>query len=450
MTVRPRLLAFAAAAALAALPPGLAGASPSEQDAVALTLELALELAEKTDPGLAAAAESAIAASERARAAGRYWLPSLGLESVWTRTDVPARVFSQKLNRGELRAGDLALGNLNAPGADTHLETTLGLRIPLDLSGTRRAGAARSRAEADAVAERARSTRGDLRLAVASGFHAAAAADRELAAAESSLGAARGLEEEARARYELGAALASDWLKARSRRRQREVEREKARSEGDFRRTRLRSLIGWQSDRSLRLEQPQAPPREEHALEGWIRSGLSSSPEVAAARATARAAGEALRAERLAALPALEAAGAAQDDRARFSGGARSASFLLQMRWSVFDPARRFRTAAAGADRASAQAARTAAEQAVRLAVEARWRDLRLAWLSADAAREDRTDGAEVFRVARERWLAGKAPLGDALDAESELAAASAAEARAGAAVAAAFAALERAAGAIP
>jgi outer membrane protein TolC len=450
LTVRAVVLALAAAAALAALPPGLARASPSEQEAVALTLELALELAEKTDPGLAAAAESALAASERARAAERYWLPSLTFDAVWARTDVPARVFSQKLNRGELRAGDLALGNLNAPDADSHLESTLGLRVSLDLSGTLRAGAARSRAEADAVAERARSARGDLRLAVASAFHAVAAAERELAAAESALGAARGLEEEARARHELGAALASDWLKARSRRRQREVERARAASEADFRRTRLRSLIGWDPDRPLRVEEPPLPPRAEQALEAWIRRGLSSSPEIAAAGAAARAAGEALRAERRAVLPSLEAAGGAQDDRAGFSGGARSASLLLQMRWSVFDPARRFRTAAAGADRASAQAARAAAEQAVRLAVEARWRDLRLAWLSADAAREDRTDGAEVFRVARERWLAGKGPLGDALDAEGELAAASAAEARAGAAVAEALAALERAAGAIP
>lgn len=422
------------------------------QEPPPLTLAEAISLAERADPGLAAASEAARAASERARAAGRFWLPSVGLEAAWGRTDVPARVFAQKLNRRELSSEDLALGSLNRPGSDSNLETSLGARLPLDVSGTLRAAASRARAAAEAEGERARGARGDLRLAVTEVFHGVAAADREVEASEKSLEAARGLEREAQARRELGAALASDLLRARSRRRRREVEVARARSDSELLRSRLRSLLGWPSDRPLRLTASPAEDPEEpgDTLEEWTREALSGSPELAVARANALAAREALRVERLSALPSLEAAGSYQDDRAGFSRGAQSGSVALQLRWSLWDPARRFRTASAGAERAAADAAARAAEIATRLAVEARWRELRLARLAADAARADHADAGEVFRVARERWLAGKASMTDALDAESELARASAAEARAEAGVAAARAALERVAGASP
>jgi outer membrane protein TolC len=443
---RPSMVLRAAGAVLCVAGLALGQAPP---DPVPLTLAEAIVLAERADPELAAASEAALAASQRARAAGRFWFPSLGLDAVWARTDVPARVFAQKLNRGELDSGDLALESLNQPSADSNLETSLGLRLPLDVSGSLRASAARAGAAAEAEEERARAARGDLRLAVTTVFHAVAAAEREVAAAESSLEAAVGLERETQARHELGAALVSDLLKARSRRRRRDVEVARARSDAELRRARLRSLLGWPPGGPVQVEAAPATG-EERALEEWVREALSGSPEIGAARAGARAAREALRFERLSALPSLEAAGSVQDDRARFSGGAQSAAVALQLRWSLWDPARRFRTAAADAERASAEAAVNAAETAARLAVETRWRELRLARLAADAAREDRTDAGEVFRVARERWLAGKASMADTLDAESELAAASAAHARAEAGVAAARAALDRTAGAIP
>jgi outer membrane protein TolC len=119
----------------------------------------------------------------------------------------------------------------------------------------------------------------------------------------------------------------------------------------------------------------------------------------------------------------------------------------VRLHWALWDPARASRRAAAAAAALEAGAVQRSAADAVRLEVEARWRDLALARLEAEAAFEGRREAEEVYRVGRERWGAGKDSLADLLEAESADAAAEAAEARSAARIAVAVAALKRAAG---
>jgi outer membrane protein TolC len=153
------------------------------------------------------------------------------------------------------------------------------------------------------------------------------------------------------------------------------------------------------------------------------------------------------RRERASAWPALQAFGGYQDDRQASSGGKGSATVEVRLHWDLWDPARASRRAAAAAAARQAGESQRSTADAVRLDVEARWRDLALARLEAETAFEGRREAEEVYRVGRERWEAGKDALADLLEAESAVATAEAAEARSTAKIAVAVAALKRAVG---
>ena len=427
-----------------------AASAPATAQAATSPLSLAdaIRMARDASPEVAAARANAEAAAAQARSASLFWVPGLSLDSVWDRTNLPARAFAQKLNRGDFTASDFAVDRLNDPGYDSNLETAAGLRIPLDLFGTGRAGARAAQAGALAQSARARAAEDDTALETTRVYYGIIASDRAVAAAEKSLGAARELEQTISRRRDSGAALEADVLRVRTRRRLREVDLARSRSDAALARSRLRILLAWSVDRPIELSpEPQETSLPETSLAAWTERALVQSPEIAASAAAARMPAEMERRERASSWPALQAFGGYQDDRQASSGGKGSATVEVRLHWDLWDPARTSRRAAAAAAARQAGESQRSAADAVRLDVEARWRDLALARLEAESALEGRREAEEVYRVGRERWGAGKDSLADLLEAESAVAAAEAAEARSTANVAVAVAALKRAAG---
>jgi outer membrane protein TolC len=436
---------FMVALAFLASLPGTSSAQ-SPPGAAPLTLSEAMALAEANDAGLSADLLRARAAEEKSNAARLSRLPVLSLSSDWDRTSVPARVFAQKLNRGDFQANDFAIESLNSPGSDASLETVLGVRWQLDAFGVVAASAGEARAAAEEGSARAEGRRGDLRLAVTRVFFGILSADRLALASEKSVEAARELETATEARERAGAELTADLLRARSRRRQRETDLEHVRSAAELLRSRFRVLLGWASDRELVLD-PPAGDTSQRDLEEWLRRGFSTSPEIRAAEASVLGARESVRREQRSVFPSLFLSAGYQDNRLNFVGGHQSGSIDLRFSWDLFDPARRARAASERALFSAAESSRRAQLDAVRLRIEEAWRAERLARLDASTAEIGRREAEEAFRVIHERWLAGKALLSDALETEGALAAARAAEAAAQSAVAISEAALKRTAG---
>ena len=430
---------FAAAAALAAAIGISAGAPLSLPDAIAA--------ARAASPQVAAARARARSAEEQARAASLFWAPDLSLDSVWDRTEVPARAFAQKLDRGEFTGEDFALERLNNPGFDANLETSVGLRLPVDVFGAGRSGKRAAEASARAEDARARAAEADAEVETVRSYFGIVEADRGLAAAEKSLDAARELERSVTMRRDAGSALEADVLRVRTRRRQREVDAARARSQSELARSRLRVLLGWPPAAPVEISPAPDAGSSGLPLEQWLARADAASPELAAAGAVSDVSAALAQRERASARPALQLFGGWQDDRNRWENGRGSATVELRLHWALWDPARRAKNAAAADAARAAREGRRGAADAVRLEVEARWRDLQVARLEAAAALDGRREAEEVYRVARERWEAGKAALVDILDAESAAAAAESAQARGAARVAVAEAALKRAAG---
>ena len=139
-----------------ALGAALGGASAAPAEDIPVTLDEALALAEKANPELQAAAVRVEAQAARTESVRRMLWPRLGLTMSWSRMDLPAGVFANKLNSGEFTTADFDVAKLNDPNALSHLGTNLSLEVPIDVFGKvgNMAGAMAAYGEAAAAATR--------------------------------------------------------------------------------------------------------------------------------------------------------------------------------------------------------------------------------------------------------------------------------------------------------
>ena len=436
--------ALLAVLALLALP----AAGRGEAAPVRIGLGDALALAERQNPDLAAARAEAAAAGAGAAAARRAAWPRLGLSLGWSRTDVPSAAFAHKLDAGQFSAGDFSLPRLNDPAAVSYLGTALAVEAPLDPFGKTRAGtesaAARARSAGDAAGE----ARLDLRLQAAVAYRRAALARQAVAATGRALAGARSREGDVQARVDLGAALASDLLRARARRREREADLALRQGEARTAEAALARALGA-PEGTLYEPADAAPPPAPLAgdLASWTARARSARPSVAAAAAAVEAARWTARGGEKEKLPELALWGQLQDDRLGLSGGKRSGSVGATLRWSAWDPARRSRRAAEADELAAAEARARAAADQVRLEVETAWHRAQAARQRYAAAAGGAEEGREALRVVRERRQAGVATLTDELETEAASVGAELQELQAAAEAAIADAELARAAG---
>jgi outer membrane protein TolC len=415
------------------------------EDLIPLTLSSALERADRDSPELASARERAAAQSERAVAAGRSTWPRLVVTSEWVHTDTPARVFADRLNRGEFTADDFALDHLNHPEGISHLVTGLALEVPVDVFGRARSRTEAERATARALEAAAQEARQDLRLRVVEAFEGAVLAKAAVRVEENALDGARSRESDLAARVEQGAALHADWLRARARRRQREAELAAAREQGSITVAALARAIGAPPGAPLIPAGSPLPPAE-GTLDEWRERALAGRSALAAAKQRRAAAGENLLGERRSLLPDIGISAQLQDDRGA-SASARSYAVGASLRWSLLDPARGRRVAAASAEVRGAEADARSATDQVALEVETAWRRLLSARERHEAARGGAEEGREALRVVQERRRAGMATLTDELETETAAMSAELEELSTAAQVVIAEAALRRSAG---
>jgi outer membrane protein len=435
------LLALAVLSAIAAGP-------AAAETPVRIGLADALALAERQNPDLAAAEAQAAAAAEGAVTARRATWPRLGLSFGWSRTDLPSAAFAHKLDAGEFGGGDFAISRLNDPAAVSYLGTALAVEAPLDPWGKVRAGAESAAAKARAAGSMVSEGRLDLRLQVIQAYRRAALARKALGATEQALAGARAREADVEARFAGGAVLGADRLRARARRREREADLAERQGEVRAAAAALGRALGAPAGSLYEpADDPPTPVSLSGDLASWTARALASRPALAGAGAQTAAARWTARGGKKAPLPDLALWGQIEDDRLNLSGGKRSGSVGLTLRWSAFDPARQSRQAAAAYELAATEARARAAADQVRLEVETAWHRAQAARQRFAAAAGGSEEGREALRVVRERRQAGIATLTDELETEAASLAAELQELSAAAEVALADAALARAAG---
>lgn len=437
--------AFLASLVLLAL---LGAAAAAAEESVPITLAEALALADRQNPDLAAARAQAEAAAEGAEAVRRGTLPHLDLSTGWSATDIPSAAFAHKLDSGDFEADDFAISRLNDPSALWHLGSAIQVEAPLDAFGKIRTAAESASARARSAGAQVEEGRLDLRLQVVLAYRRAALARRAVEVTERALAGARAREADVEARVTGGAALQSDLLRARARRREREADLAERRGEIRAAAAGLARALGAPAGTLYEtVDEAAAPQPLDGDLAAWTARALAARPTLAAAEAAAEAARQTIQGEEKSKLPDLALWGQVQDNRIDLGGGKVTGAVGVNLRWRAFDPTRDRKRAAAEAELRAAEARARAAADQVRLEVETAWHRAQAARERSAAAAGGAEEGREALRVVRERRLAGMATLTDELETEAASLAAELQELRAATEAALADAALERAAG---
>jgi outer membrane protein TolC len=433
--------------ALAALLVSL-GAAARAQD-VPLSLAEATALAEKANPELQAAALRVEAQRARTDSVRRALWPRATLQSTWSRTDLPAGVFANKLNSGAFSTADFEPASLNDPASLSHLGTSALLELPIDVFGKVGAAAGAMAAQGDAAAAGAREAAQEIRLRVAEAYRQAEVAARAVEVTQRVLAVAQAREGEIGARVEAGGALQADLLRARARRREREADVADRRSQQQAALARLARLVGAPDGVTY---VPTEPPPAVGVLAGaeaeWATRALRQRPLIDAARRRQDAAVAAAQTEKKGLLPEIGGYALVSDDRIS-AGSSQAWAAGVGLRWTPFDASRGKREAAAVSEQRAAEQDRRAATDEVRLEIALADRRAVTARDRHAAASGGAEEGREALRVVHERRLAGLATLTDELETETAALGAALAELAAAAEVAVADAALARAAGEI-
>ena len=183
----------------------------------ALSLDEAIERAQRDNELLRAAAKSVDAARGQILESKSGFLPSVRLSEQVVRSDEAVSAFGFRLNQGEFRAADFAVDRLNRPGARSNYQTRVEVLQPLFSGGRalhdyRQARAGVRLAEAALDQERA-----EIRLHTAVAYWDLVLAHAALETARESAAFARADAEGVKARYAQGMALDAERLAAQIR-----------------------------------------------------------------------------------------------------------------------------------------------------------------------------------------------------------------------------------------
>jgi len=428
----------------------LGGAAVAQAEDVPVTLAEALALADTANPELQAAAARVEAQAARTESVRRMKRPRLGLTMGWSRMDMPAGVFANKLNSGQFTMADFDVATINDPGALNHLGTNLSLEMPIDVFGKVGTMAGAMAAYGDAASAGTRDATQEIRMRVVEAYRQAEMAGRAVEVTGRVVGVAKAREAEIQARVETGGALQADLLRARARRREREADLAERRNQRRMAQAGLARLLGAAPGVDyVPTEGPPAVEPLEADEAAWVERALRQRPVLEAARRKTDAASAFAKNEKNGILPDIGVFGQLWDNRIQVDDGKQSWAVGIGLKWTPFDPARSKREAAATAEQRAAELEARAAADQVRLEVALAYRRAVSARERHAAASGGSEEGREAFRVVQERRKAGMATLTDELETETAALGAALQEIGAAAEVAIADAALKRAAGEI-
>jgi TolC family type I secretion outer membrane protein len=402
---------------------GLVAGLAAPETAFALSLQDAIALAQRANPGLAQSKAQADAAAARLAQARAGRLPSLTLS-------------------GQAGQGTTDLGGFfGFNQADVSPRAAaLELRQPLFSGGAVSAAVERAREGRDASLAQVGGARALLAVQAAEAYVAVLSAREILTLNEAQLRQMDEIARQAEFRFEGGETARTDLAQAQARRAA--ARADLARARGDVARSHAHfvSVVGVEP---AGLEALPAPPPVLGSLDEALATALRTSPALVAAQAQARAADAGVRYAQAERLPSLALTATASSTRDQFFPGYRADGLTVgvQGRWTLFagglinghvsEARANVRGAQSGLDGVRAQ---------VREAVIGAWADVQTSRALVEAAADQATAAASALDSVRNEVRVGQKPTLDFLDAEREaLAAQSAMVAARGEAVAAAY-----------
>jgi len=179
-----------------------------------LTLKELMELTLRNNPELKAYQAEVQAVKLQKEAAFGALFPRLKLEEYFYKSDIPAQVFTFKLNQEEFKAQDFEIKRLNHPAARKDFETRFTLELPIWLGGKIQAALKASEHHLRAMESLYGRKEEEVLFQVYQAYLWAVLSKESIKVSESSILEAKESLRIAKARYEAGTALLSDVKRA--------------------------------------------------------------------------------------------------------------------------------------------------------------------------------------------------------------------------------------------
>jgi len=407
------------AALLIALPALAAGVPLPALAAVPLTVAAAIRSAWSRNEGLRASASSVEAARAEADRAALSRLPSLSLSAKGIRTDEPMMAFGAKVDQGRIGPADFDPARLNDPPAIGGFGAGATVSLPLFAGGRLLAGTRAAGAMADAEAATHARRRDELAAAVVHVYFGAQAAEEGMRHAKELLAQATETERFVRQRAAQGLALEADVARAAAFRAQAQAERATAVQRLATARSGLALLAGAEAEDAELVSPVEAPATEGGAP---APPPALERADLQAARLQREAAEQGVKAARGSLLPGLFAMASAETLRtADLDEGTAWTTLALVARWDLSLADGRAVKAARARARAAGDALAWREREAARETGEAR-RAIEAGDLRVRAAEEAVAAATQARALREARHRQGLLPLTDVLDAETALA----------------------------
>jgi outer membrane protein TolC len=401
----------------------VAGANLHAAEIQRMTLREAITQGLERNNQARAAKFQAASARSGATAASLHYLPSMTVEEVWSRSDLPVNTFMMKLNQGRFTNQDFDVAKLNNPVPVSDFKTVVSVEQPI-LVPSAWAGqkaAQRGAERQEAVAEQSRQ---QTAFQIFQSYLEVQKAHAQLEATAKALDEARESKRQAMVRTAAGLGLKSDELRAATQLAAMEQQNISAANNLTLARMQLALATGGQPGDELDTAEAVQLKRPEQELAGLIGLAQQERRDLRASERGKEQADAVLLQARSGFLPAVGAVGAWQmnDKNSPFGRDHDAWMVGVSLRWNVFDG---FRTWYGSGQ---AQASRSAANELLEQTRKEVSYQVHEAWLRRVEAEKRREVASSAVAAAEEatRLLAKRfdnalATMVELLDAQSAL-----------------------------
>jgi outer membrane protein TolC len=398
-----------------------APAAPVQDDTLDLSLKAAVERAQQYNPSLRAERAESDKASAQAQEATPAFLPSIGLDMGFLRTNDPVGVFGLKLRQSNFQAEDLALDALNNPDPYNGFNTVATVELPIFTaegifghSAAKRAASAREAATTRAA--------GATTFFVTRAYWDAQLAARQAEALQSSLEAAQGHARQAEAMQQQGLVTSLDARMARVHAASTETQLLAARAQAENALSALRALLALPENTPIALTDSLVGSGSMACNETDDDCTIDNRGDIMAHRFGTEATSSAVKSAWGKNLPAIAAFGSfGYFGQSNFFGsGSGNWAVGIGLQWKLFPGLAGVGAVnKAKAEQRVAEARLEAAEREAQLEITRTRRMLTAARERVAVATSANTEAQEALEQARLRYQTGAAPITELLDVQA-------------------------------
>ncbi|MEW6443325.1 MAG: TolC family protein [bacterium] len=380
--------------------------------AAALDLHEAVEKALRKSPAVSAVEETVQAARAREQAAFSGFLPRVGFQELYTRTDQPVASFGNLLNQSRFTQQDFALNRLNDPDSLDNFQTRLSVEQPLFTGGRAENRLRMARHERESAQWDLQGAVADVGYQTIRAYWGLSLAEESVRVAEMAVATAQESLRQIELLHAEGTVVRSDLLSARVRLAGFQDRLVRARGEAKVAETALRILIGdspegrWEVSPLATPGQDEIPGLDPGRL---LESAKERRPDYVSLGAQAEAASAGLRAARGSFLPQLGVQASYEWNSPRFTDDLEGSYLLgVGLEWSLFEGLRDYAglKEAAAHERAVRYRVRTL-EDRMRLEIEQAVTELQTNRESLQVTQEQVSQAEENLRIVRHRYSEG-------------------------------------------